>query len=240
IGDIVDRRKLILYCEYWMVAAAIALAVATIAGVMSPWLLLALTFALSAGDAVETPTWRAVLPELVGREDLAAASALNGIEFNFARAVGPAVAGALIAAAGVGAAFVVNVLSFVGVIVVIARWKRRPRTHLGPPETLGGATSAAIRYVRYSPVLRFVIARGGVTMFAGSALLALLPSAARALSDRAIDFGLLLGCFGAGAVVGGLAMQPARRRWSVDAVAAAAVVLLGTATIAAGGARSLV
>jgi hypothetical protein len=57
---------------------------------MSPWLLPVLTFALSAGDAFETPTWRAVLPEMVKKDDLAAASALNGIEFNFARAVGPA------------------------------------------------------------------------------------------------------------------------------------------------------
>src|SRR5262249_12156903 len=114
IGDIVDRRKLILYTEFWMVGVAIVLAVATIGGFMSPPLLLVLTFALAAGDAIETPTWRAVLPELVAKADLAAASALNGIEFNFARAVGPALAGGLIAIAGVGAAFVVNVFSFVG------------------------------------------------------------------------------------------------------------------------------
>src|SRR6266550_7558421 len=88
IGDIVDRRKLILYTEFWMVGVATVLAVTTIVGLISPWLLLALTFALSAGDAIETPTWRAILPEMVKKEDLAAASALNGIEFNFARAVG--------------------------------------------------------------------------------------------------------------------------------------------------------
>src|SRR6266481_3952642 len=88
IGDIVDRRKLILYTEFWMVAVAIVLAATTFAGVMTPVLLLGLTFALSAGDAMETPTWRAVLPEIIPKEDLAAASALNGIEFNFARAVG--------------------------------------------------------------------------------------------------------------------------------------------------------
>src|SRR5205085_9717234 len=123
-GDIVDRRRLILYSECWMVGVAAVLAAPTIAGLMSPWLLLGLTFALSAGDAIETPTWRAVLPELVKKEDLAAASALNGIEFNFARAVGPALAGLVIAAAGVGAAFVLNVLSFGGVIVLVVRWKR--------------------------------------------------------------------------------------------------------------------
>jgi MFS family permease len=84
-GDIVDRRKLILYTEGWMLCVALALAVLTIAGLMTPWLLLGLTFALSAGDAFETPAWRAVLPELVPTDDLVAASALNGIEFNLAR-----------------------------------------------------------------------------------------------------------------------------------------------------------
>src|ERR1700740_420710 len=105
IGDIVDRRKVILFTEIWMVVVAAVLAVMTIAGKMSPALLLILTFALSAGDAFETPTWRAVLPELVEKEDLPAASALNGIEFNFARAVGPALAGFVIAFVGIGAAF---------------------------------------------------------------------------------------------------------------------------------------
>jgi MFS family permease len=134
IGDIVDRRKVILLTEIWMVVVALVLAVMTIAGKMSPVLLLILTFALSAGDAFETPTWRAVLPELVQKEDLPAASALNGIEFDFARAVGRALAGFVIAFAGIGTAFLLNTLSFLGVILVVARWKgppsngrRRPR-----------------------------------------------------------------------------------------------------------------
>src|SRR4029453_12413430 len=183
IGDIVDRRRLILSCEYWMVGVASVLAVATIGGVMSPWLLLVLTFALAAGDAMETPVWRAVLPELVGADDLAGASALNAIEFNLARAGGPALAGLLIATAGVGAAFVVNVISFAGVIVVITRWKRAPHKRRVPVETFTGATVAVIRYVRYSPVLRLVMLRAGVTMFAASGVLALLPTIARTLSS---------------------------------------------------------
>src|ERR1700723_2414901 len=145
IGDIVDRRKLILLTEIWMVVVAVVLAVMTIAGRISPILLLILTFALSAGDAFETPTWRALLPELVRKEDLPAASALNGIEFNFARAVGPALAGAVVAFAGVGVAFLTNAFSFLGVILVVARWKR-PVTHrTTPPETVAGATRAALR-----------------------------------------------------------------------------------------------
>lgn len=234
IGDIVDRRKLILYTEAWMVAVAVVLTITTFAGVMSPWLLLALTFALSAGDAIETPTWRAVLPELVSKADLSSASALNGIEFNFARAVGPALAGALIAAAGVGAAFAANVVSFIGVIVVVARWKRPAGIHHAPPETLGGATLAALRYVRYSPSLRPVMLRVGVTMSTASALLALLPSVARGLSDSPTVYGVLLGCFGAGAIVGALMIRPACGRWSLESVVSASAIVLGAMIMAAG------
>src|SRR5438876_7065351 len=139
IGDIVDRRKVILFTEIWMVVVASVLALMTIASVMSPALLLILTFALSAGDAFETPTWRAVLPELVQKEDLPAASALNGIEFNFARAVGPVLGGFVIAIAGIGAAFLLNTLSFLGVIFVVARWKRPAVKRATPPQTVTGA-----------------------------------------------------------------------------------------------------
>lgn len=232
IGDIADRRRLILYTEVWMVGVALVLAVTTLAGLMTPWLLLGLTFALSAGDAVETPTWRAVLPELVSKDDLPAASALNGIEFNMARAVGPALAGGLIAVAGVGAAFVVNVVSFFGVIVVVARWKRPVHPRTTPAETLEGATVAAIRYVRNAPVARAVMLRAGVVMFCGSALFALLPTVARTISSSAIGYGVLLGAFGAGAIGGAVVMQRARARWSSEAVVSAAIVILGVMTTA--------
>jgi MFS family permease len=176
IGDIVDRRKVILRTETWMVGVAGLLAAITIAGKISPVLLLVLTFALSAGDAFETPTWRAVLPELVSKEDLPAASALNGIEFNFARAVGPALAGFVIALAGIGTAFLLNTLSFFGVILVVARWKRAAVRRTTPPETVTGATVAAIRYVRYSPAVRIVLVRAGTAMFFASCWHCCLPS----------------------------------------------------------------
>ncbi|HEX3865268.1 MAG TPA: MFS transporter, partial [Gemmatimonadaceae bacterium] len=240
LGDIVDRRRLILRTETWMVVIATVIAVVTIAHRMTPWLLLALTFALSAGDAVETPTWRAVLPELVGRDDLAAASALNGIEFNFARAVGPALAGLLIAATSVGIAFALNAISFFGVIAIILRWKRAPDRRTTPPETVAGATIAALRYVRYSPLMRRIMIRAGVTMFFASALLALLPSLAGMVSGTAAGYGVLLGCFGAGAVGGATVMQRARARYSADLVVAGGIAVLGSATIAAGLFRSMI
>lgn len=240
VGDIVDRRKLILFTESWMMAVALLIVVLTLAGAMTPWLLLAMTFALSAGDAFETPTWRAILPELVPSKDLAPASALNGIEFNLARAAGPALAGAVIAAAGVSAAFVVNAVSFAGVILVIARWKRPIRKRTLPPETVSGATVAAFRYVRNSPAILAVVFRTGVVMFFSSALFALLPTVAKSVNDSAIGYGILLGCFGIGAIAGALLMQPARARWSTEAIVTSGVAILGLAMIATSGLHRLV
>jgi MFS family permease len=238
-GDIVDRRKLVLFTESWMMGVALITVVLTIAGLMSPWLLLALTFALTAGDAFETPTWRALLPELVPKEDLAAASALNGIEFNLARAVGPALAGVIIAAAGVAAAFAANCVSFVGVILVVARWKRPVRKRTAPPETMSGATVAALRYVNHSPEILTVLMRTGVVMFFSSALFALLPSVAKSVNQTAIGYGLLLGCFGAGAIVGALIMQPARARCSTEVIVSTGILIFGLVILATSGLHRL-
>lgn len=199
IGDICDRRKLILGTELWMVGLAIFIAVTTITHTMTPWLLLLLTFGLSAGDAIESPSWRAIFPELVSRESLAPALALNGIEFNLARAVGPGLAGLIIAVAGIGTAFVLNVFSFVGVIWVIAGWKRPRRKNKLPAETLTGATRAALRYVRYSPDIIKLLFRSACVIFFASAFWALLPAVAKNLSESSVGYGLLLGCFGGGA-----------------------------------------
>jgi MFS family permease len=230
-GDIFDRRRLVLFTEVWMMGVALILAILTMRGLTSPWLLLALTFALAAGDAFETPTWRAILPELVSKDDLAAASALNGIEFNLARALGPAAAGIVIAAAGVSTAFLANVISFCGVILVVARWKRPIRKQTTPPETLTGATVAAVRYVRNSPAILTLLVRTGFVLFFSSPLFALLPSVARSADNRAIGYGLLLGCFGAGAIGGALLMQILRDRFSTEMIVSAGTVILGAAIV---------
>jgi MFS family permease len=240
-GDIVDRRKLILFTESWMMAVALILAILTIAGLMSPWILLVLTFALSAGDAFEAPAWRATLPELVPKDDLAAASALNGIEFNLARAVGPALAGTIISVAGVATAFVANFLSFFGVIVVVARWKRPVRSgkRSAPPESFSGATIAAIRYVQHSPAILIVLLRTAVAMFFSSALFALLPTVSRSVNQHATGYGILLGCFGGGAIIGALAMQSARDKWTMESIVSTGVVSLGLVILGMSGLHSL-
>ena len=239
LGDIVDRRKLILYTETWMAGVALALTILVMTGFISPLLLLVLTFALSAGDAFETPTWRALLPELVTKENLSAASALNGIEFNLARAIGPGLAGLVIAAAGVGAAFLLNTVSFIGVIFVVARWKRAIHRRTTPPETVKGATIAAIRYVRYSPAITTLLTRSGLVMFFASGLLALLPSLARTVKNSPTAYGLLLGCFGLGAVLGALILQRARARWPAESVVGTSIAIFGFTTLAASTVRSL-
>jgi MFS family permease len=237
IGDIFDRRKLILGTETWMLGIAIVLTVATFAGVMTPWLLLLLTLGLSIGDAVESPTWRAIFPELVNnKEELPAALALNGIEFNLARALGPGLGGFIVAAVGVGAAFAFNALSFLGVIAVISKWKRPARKSTLPVETFRGATSAAIRYVRYSPGIRRLLLRSAVLILFTSSFWALLPTAARELSKSPIAYGFLLGFFGLGAVLGAIVLQGTRSRLSTEtllniATATFATIILSVALL---------
>lgn len=227
IGDIFDRRKLILGTEIWMLGIAVVLTVVTFSGRMTPWLLLLLTLALSLGDAVEAPTWRAIFPELVKKDDLTPALTLNGIEFNLARATGPGLAGLIIATAGVVSAFVLNALSFLGVIFVIFRWKRPLRKSALPVETLHGASLAAIRYVRYSPGIRRLLMRSGAVIFFASSFWALLPTVARELTNSALGYGFLLGFFGVGAVLGAIALQRARAKFSTEVVISVATAVFG-------------
>ena len=220
LGDVVDRRKLILVAESWMLSVAVVLAALTRFHLITPVLLLILTLALSIGDAVEAPSWSAVLPEIVPRDDLLPAIALNGIEFNLARAIGPALGGFLIAAAGVATAFTLNALTFLGVLWVILRWRRPPKKRRAPPETLPGATRAAFRYAFHEPVMLTILGRIAVIMFFASPFWALLPSVAHKLSKSSTLYGLLLAVFGCGAILGAMALQRLRSHISVDGLLA--------------------
>ena len=236
IGDIIDRRKLILCTEVWMFLVAAVLTAVTYSGRMTPCLLLILTLGLSLGDAIEAPTWRAIFPELVKKDDLQPALALNGIEFNLARATGPGLAGAIVAAAGVTIAFLLDAISFLGVIFVIFTWKRPARKSQLPAETLATASVAAIRYVRYSPGIRTLLARSGCIIFFASSFWALLPTVAKELSRSALGYGFLLGFFGVGAVFGAVVLQRVRSKVSTETVISAAtavfsVILISTATL---------
>src|SRR5580698_3661594 len=126
MADLVDRRKLLIFTQTWMLGVAAVLGLLAIFGAVGPWTLLWLTFALGIGSAMNGPAWAAAIPELVPREELPAAVALNSVGFNIARAVGPALGGIVMASAGAGAVFILNAVSFLGVIVVLWGWKERP------------------------------------------------------------------------------------------------------------------
>ena len=126
LADMVDRRRLLLFTQLWMALIAAVLGAFTIAGWMTPWPLLGLTFIMGLAEVMNDPAWQAITPEIISGQRHASAVALNSAGYNVARAVGPAVGGLIIAGAGSGAAFLLNAISFFGVILFLYRWKRRP------------------------------------------------------------------------------------------------------------------
>ena len=233
LADIVDRRRLLLCTQGLMLIAAAVLSAVTIAGAIDVRGLLALTFILGLGTALNMPTWQAVMPELVPRRDLPAAVALNGVTVNVGRAVGPALGGVIVAAAGPGAVFLVNALSFIGVLVVLYRWPAKFAESVLPAERVLGATRAGLRYIRYAPEIRAVLIRAGVFIVAGSAPWALLPALARQdLGLGAGGFGLLLGCIGLGAISGATVLRRVRRQYSLDRVLVGATLIFALVTAA--------
>jgi MFS family permease len=218
LADIVDRRRLLVVTQAWMLCAAATLGVCTLLHLTGPWTLLALTFAIGLGNALNAPAWAATTPELVPPEQLPAAVALSSISINVARAVGPALGGFLVAALGTGWVFLLNATSFLGVVTVLVRWRRE--VHVSsrlPPEDVPGAMRAGMRYVRHSAPLRAVLLRTAVFVVPASALWALLPLLARRdLGLSATGYGLLLGCLGVGAIAGAFALPRLRARVTSD------------------------
>src|ERR1700760_1522881 len=164
-ADIFDRRRLLIFWQGWMLAAVALLSVLTFFDIISPWILLILTFLLNIGAAMNSPAWQAIVPEVIPRDQLPDAVSLNSAGFNLARALGPAMGGlmvALFALATTGAAsvFLLNSLSFVGVIWVLYRWQRKPAFKSAlPSERIQGSVRAGIRYVRYAPMLQAAFMR---------------------------------------------------------------------------------
>ena len=232
LADVVDRRRLLLVTQTWMLVAAALMGAFTFTGLMNPWLLLLLTFTLGLGAALNSPAWQAIVPELVPRKELPAAMTLTSVAFNVSRAVGPALGGFLVATAGSGAVSLLNAVSFLGVIVVIYRWSRVAETQTTPREHLWGAMRAGIRYVRNAPEVRAVLIRTAVFTFCASALWALLPLQARIkLGLGAVGYGMLLGCLGTGALLGAGVLSQLRARLSSNTLVVGASILFAAASL---------
>jgi MFS family permease len=240
LADVVDRRRLLIISQAWMLVAASALGLLTLAHLTTPLLLLILSFALGVGAALNAPAWQAIIPEVVTRGELPSAIALGGINFNFARAVGPALGGLVVALMGAGANFILNALSFLGVIVVLYRWKRQHIAEVLPAERFLGAMRAGLRYVRHAPMLRRVLIRTGAFILGGAAMWAILPLIARQqLHLTAGGFGGLLGAFGGGAVIGGTALKRIRYFLSRDGLIIYATIVFAVMTIGLGYVRTM-
>jgi MFS family permease len=230
LGDIVDRRRLLLATQTVMLVAAAALAVAGFAGVVTPVSLLALVFTVGLGTGLTTPTWQAIIPELVDRDSIPQAAALGGVNHNLTRAIGPAIGGAVVAAAGPEWTFALNAISFVGVLAVIARWHRPPAERPLGPEHILAAIRSGLAYARHAPALRAVFARAMLFAVFAGALWALLPVLTRSvLGLGPAGYGLLLGVVGVGAVVGAVVLPRTRAAFSSDQIVFAAYAAFGAA-----------
>ncbi|MDX6733097.1 MAG: hypothetical protein QOC54_3045 [Baekduia sp.] len=230
LGDIVDRRRLLLVGQALMVVGAAALAILTAADQMTRVLLLGLIALMGVGQALSVPSFQAIQPELVPREEIPQAALLNGANANVARAIGPALGGVLIAAVGPAGTFALNAVSFVGVLLVLALWRRPADDRPLGAEHIRGALRAGARYVRSAPAFGAILGRSLVFMLFASGLWALLPAVARGpLRLGPGGYGLLLGSLGAGAVAGAFVVPRLSRGMS------ASVLVAGATLVYAGG-----
>lgn len=233
MADNMDRRRVMLGAQSFMLCVSVVLTVCAWLGLIGPWSLLLFTFLIGCGSAFHAPAWQASVGDMVPRPEVPGAVALNSMGFNIARSVGPAIGGAIVAAAGAFAAFAVNSVSYIALLFVLARWRPPPRPESLPRETLTIAMAAGIRYVSMSPIIRTVLVRSAVFALGASSILALLPLVAKLLiAGGPLTYGLLLGAFGAGAVAGALSAARLRDvlsteaivRWAGSAIALAAAI----------------
>src|SRR5437867_6228931 len=236
LADTVDRRRLLIGTQLAMAVAVGTLAVVTLTGIVTPWMLLALAFALGIATALNDPAWFSIVPELLPNDELAAGVTLSGVGINVARTLGPALGGFVVAAAGPGVVFVLDALSFLGVVGVLLAWRRERYPTVLPAERMLGAIRAGLRFARYSQPLRRVLLGTFLFMVCGAGVMALMPVLGRETGRGAIGFGLLLGSLGVGAVTGATLLPRVRSRVAPELLIATgslafAAVAIGAATL---------
>lgn len=231
LADVIDRRRLLYVTTTVMALAVGVLAVLTGTGAISPALLLAFTFLVGCGSALTSPAWQAIQPDLVPREQIPSAAALGSITVNGARAVGPALAGFLVAWVGPAPVFALNAISFLGIAAATLAWKEPRSARRHEAERFGEALAAGLRYLRSAPGVRRVILRSVLFAFPASALWALLPIGAQQRYHlNASGYGLLLAALGVGAVAGVAVLNWMRTRLAPNLILALSAAVFGLAT----------
>jgi MFS family permease len=210
LADVIDRRKLLLITQSYMLVVAITLGFLTIEELITPTTLLLFTFMLGAGTAISLPSSIAITLEMVSKDEIPATITLGGVSLNIGRAVGPAIFGFIIASlANPGFVFIINALSFIGLIIALSRWHPSHEKTRMPSEHIVGAMKAGVRYLVHAPAVQSVIVRAISFTIFGAALFALLPSLMRyELGFDSLEFGFMLGSLGTGAIVGGTLILP--------------------------------
>jgi MFS family permease len=227
LADIVDRRRLLMLTQTWLLFVALSLGVFTLTRHIGAWGLLGCTFAMGIGAAMAGPAWQSAIADVVPRKDLPRAMMLNEVAFNVGRVAGPAIGGTVVARAGPGATFLLNALSFVTVLVILARWTRPGYESLLPAERVWAGMRTGLRYVREAPSLLAVLVRSFSVLVFASALWATLPSfVSRCLGGSASGYGILLTSLGTGAVASAFLLSRVRDRFAADTVLIAMTLLL--------------
>lgn len=217
MADIIDRRKYLLFSQLWVFIAATGLTALSFTGHVTPVILLIAAFLLSAGMAMSSPPFQAIVPDLVSKEELGPAIALNSLGINISRAIGPALGGLILSFVGPWMVFLLNAISVLGVAWVLYRWKAEPNVQRLPPEHFFSAVRAGLRYVHAAPVLRNVLVRTVAFFVFGSAGWALLPLVARReLGLGPGGYGIMLAFIGVGAICGAVMLPGLRKRFNPD------------------------
>jgi predicted MFS family arabinose efflux permease len=233
IADMYDRRIVALVSLSISLSGATALTVLAWFGLITPNSLLALCFVVGSGMALFGPAWQSSVSEQVPAETLPSAVALNGISYNIARSFGPAIGGIVVATAGAVAAFASNALLYLPLLVVLFLWNRTSEPSRLPRERLNRAIVSGVRYIANSPSIRIVLARTLVTGLIGGSVSALMPLVARdLLHGGAQTYGIMLGAFGMGAVIGALNIGEIRQRLSGESAIRACALSMGGAIAA--------
>ncbi|HUR24913.1 MAG TPA: MFS transporter [Candidatus Thermoplasmatota archaeon] len=233
LADVVDRRKLLLASQAGMTVVAVVYAYMAYTDMLTPGLLLAATFAIGVGSAVSLPAWEASIPEIVGREHMASALTLDSIGINVGRALGPATAGIVVALVGAWLVFLLDAVTFVALFVAVLAWKPAPVVRSAAPERFTAAIRGGARYVRHSPAFRAVLVRTAAFTLAASALWGLLGVRLRiGLGFESLTYGLIVGAFGAGAILTAFVLPKLRRRYNADVLTLTSTVLMAGLLVA--------
>ncbi len=240
LADMFDRRRIAMWGLGFSIAAASVLTGLSVAGMLTPWLLLLFCVLIGGGVALYSPSWQASIGEQVGAAQLPAAIALGTISYNVARSVGPALGGLLIVAAGAQMAFAVNALFYIPLLLAFLVWRRVHQPSRLPPERIDRAIISGVRYAMHAPPVRAIMLRTFAFTATGSASVALAPLVARELlGGNAGSFGVLMGAGGVGAVIGAMLVSRVRERLSSESTVRIAAVLTAIALAVIGLSRSL-